>query len=219
MKINEIFRSINGEWNLFGQGSWATFIRMQGCTLGIGGCSYCDTKQAQDGELGSECSSKEIHKAVQQLHCQNILITGGEPFEQEGDLSLLCRLLKDSGYFISVETNGTHCVENLIPNVDCFIVDWKGPSAISEDVFNYKNLNCLREKDLIKHVILNEGDYQFAKEKAIVYKQFNHVFSPCLSEDIEKNVMQASMLYNKMEKDSLFHVKFNYQIHKLIGCK
>lgn len=77
-QVNEIFHSIQGEGVLVG--APATFIRLQGCSVG---CSWCDTKYTwatRKGKnrvmLGTSMSPTEIAEQVQHNH---VVITGGEP--------------------------------------------------------------------------------------------------------------------------------------------
>ena len=110
MRVNEIFRSINGEVNSIGQGSFCTFIRLAGCSLR---CSYCDTEYAQDPKSGREMSVEEIITEVKNLGCRNVTITGGEPLDQRLDLHYLLQKLWFSKHNIVVETNGHHSLSGI----------------------------------------------------------------------------------------------------------
>ena len=93
--INDIFYSVQGEGHFSGQP--AVFIRFSECNLR---CSFCDTEFLSGRSMGAD----EILEAVQQYPTRHIVLTGGEPLMR--DLSDLCRLLKEKGYFLQVETNG-----------------------------------------------------------------------------------------------------------------
>jgi 7-carboxy-7-deazaguanine synthase len=95
MQINEIFNSIQGEG--YFAGTPATFVRLQGCGVG---CGWCDTKHSWDKRAGAEMQINEIIRSVSRQH---VIITGGEPCEQE--LGELTQAL--SGKFIQLETSGT----------------------------------------------------------------------------------------------------------------
>lgn len=211
LPVLDIFNSINGEINLFHQGSFATFIRIAGCNCS---CTYCDTKESWDIKNGVELTLKSIVEQVKEIGCGNIMITGGEPLLYKEAVSPLILLLRKSGFSISIETNGTISLEGIIP--DCWVVDWKNPR---EGKFLLNNLDYLTCSDYIKHVICTKEDYQYARKQVILYPEFNHVFSPMLTTNEKENKEVAQQLIDKMKNDGLFHVVFNYQIHKTIGCK
>jgi organic radical activating enzyme len=95
-KINEIFYSIQGE------GQWAgtpmIFVRFSGCNLT---CSFCDTEHQSFAEMTTE----EIINAISLFPAKRVCLTGGEPSMQIDD-ELIGRL-KNEGYLIHIETNGT----------------------------------------------------------------------------------------------------------------
>ena len=94
--INEIFYSIQGE------GSWVgtpvIFIRLAGCNLS---CKWCDTlhnpKYFEEEEW--------ILHELAQYPCNKVVLTGGEPLNQ--NLDPLLAALHFAGYSIHLETNCT----------------------------------------------------------------------------------------------------------------
>ena len=87
-KVSEIFYSIQGEGKHTGMP--AVFLRLAGCTMG---CDFCDTKYAFSG--GEEMNSLQILVALAEFPCKTVVITGGEPTEQ--DLPALINALKVPG--------------------------------------------------------------------------------------------------------------------------
>ena len=100
MFVNEIFSSIQGEGPEVGK--YVTFVRMAGCNLS---CDFCDTKYAKDG---IEVSNKAVVNAIIDRGIMNVVFTGGEPFMQLHDLTLVSQELRELGYHIAIETNGTY---------------------------------------------------------------------------------------------------------------
>jgi len=98
-KINEIFRSIQGEGYL--AGTPCLFIRFAGCNMA---CPFCDT----DHSVKMELTANEIYGRLVELNPKAniywVVLTGGEPLLQV-DTGLL-ELLGES-YEIALETNGT----------------------------------------------------------------------------------------------------------------
>ena len=96
LKINEIFYSIAGEGIQVGRPM--TFVRLSGCNLR---CPFCDT----EFDAFEERTIEEIIAEVQQHPAEWVCITGGEALRQ--DIVPLCQALKDAGYRLHIETNGT----------------------------------------------------------------------------------------------------------------
>lgn len=96
--VNEIFNSLQGEGTRFGCAS--VFVRFQGCNLR---CDYCDTEFTS----GRKLTAEEILAEVQAVAgpCRWVVLTGGEPLLQLDEA--LVKVLRDAGFFLAVETNGT----------------------------------------------------------------------------------------------------------------
>lgn len=109
-KINEIFYSLQGEGRWAGRP--AVFVRFAGCNLR---CPFCDT----DFNAYEEMGEIDILEKVQELggDCRFIVLTGGEPSLQVDDE--LVSLLHKWGYYLAMETNGTHKVPSEIDWVTC----------------------------------------------------------------------------------------------------
>lgn len=115
-RINEIFYSLQGEGRHTGRA--AIFIRFSGCNLR---CPFCDT----DFDQHTEMSLDELMTAIRGWHdCGFVVLTGGEPSLQVDEA--LVDALHDEGYYVAMETNGTHDVPAAIDWVtvspkSCFV--------------------------------------------------------------------------------------------------
>ena len=99
-RINEIFYSLQGEGRNTGRA--AVFIRFSGCNLR---CPFCDT----DFSSYTEMSGDDILEAIRPWkHCGFVVLTGGEPSLQVDDA--LVDALHREGFYLAMETNGTHAV-------------------------------------------------------------------------------------------------------------
>lgn len=118
-KVKEIFYSIQGEG--FHSGTPAIFIRFSGCNLWSGKendrkkaiCQFCDTDfVGTDGLNGGKYTVEELIKKVlditKESNCRFAIFTGGEPLLQVD--SKLINSLKNEGFYLTVETNGTQKV-------------------------------------------------------------------------------------------------------------
>ena len=95
-RVNEIFYSIAGEGIQVGRPM--TFVRLSGCNLR---CPFCDT----EFDVFEEKTIEEIVNKVQHHPAEWVCITGGEALCQ--DIVPLCTALRDAGYCLHIETNGT----------------------------------------------------------------------------------------------------------------
>ena len=100
MKINEIFKSIQGEGKYTGHP--VLFIRTSGCTRQ---CSFCDTQYHKNGK---EMSVKQIVREIVKSGMKTIVWTGGEPMLWQNEIhEVTDMLLLEMGiYHHHLETNG-----------------------------------------------------------------------------------------------------------------
>ncbi|MFO7792885.1 MAG: radical SAM protein [Candidatus Saliniplasma sp.] len=155
MKINEIFYSLQGEGTQIGLPT--IFIRTSGCNLR---CEWCDTKYAW--EAGEEYTVQEIKSQIRDYPVKRVCITGGEPLMQDDLLDLVDVL--GQTYEISIETNGSLDIEQ-ISKADVHIsMDYKTPSSGMCGEMRDENIDFLKTTDVLKFVIADKDDYDFAKE-------------------------------------------------------
>lgn len=122
-QVNEIFTSVQGEGVLTGR--LATFIRLQGCTVG---CSWCDSgpladaiKDRTNGEThntwGKGGRRMTVHEILAQVPTQHVIITGGEPTLWNLD-GLIEELRRCGAILIQMETSGQNAMKGY------WAVDW-----------------------------------------------------------------------------------------------
>ena len=102
-RINEIFYSLQGEGR--NVGTPAVFIRFSGCNLR---CPFCDT----DFSASTAMTKAQILKTALQYPARFVVLTGGEPSLQVDEP--LIHALHDAGFYIAIETNGTHTLPDGI---------------------------------------------------------------------------------------------------------
>jgi len=212
MKVNEIFNSIMGEVNPYSQGSFATFIRLHGCNLK---CPYCDTDNLQSVEM----SVKDICKTVSMYGCHKVLITGGEPLQQQKELIKLAKELHYNHFTVMIETNGTFEIDpKLRVSVSSFIVDYKLPSSGILVQGKEEWFKELWSDDYIKFVISNWEDYYIAKEKVKQWKSDEFIPPQIAFSPVHDNLSIHSLI-ETMKEDKLFNIILNVQIHKYINVR
>lgn len=223
MKINSVFKSINGEINRFHQGSICTFIRLQGCSLK---CSYCDTLYSRDPEQGQEMTIEEVVSAVKDLKCKTITITGGEPLMQMDELLKLTNaLFRHGGYKISIETNGSFLIPFDLFQGVYWVIDYKGPSSGCENKMLMENFLWSRAIDIVKFVIKDDEDFNKACD-VIDAIQRNRVysmtpifaFSPMFA--YREADYSPAVLVDKLKQKEGYEnlqITVNLQLHKIIN--
>ncbi|WFN34335.1 radical SAM protein [Methanogenium sp. S4BF] len=202
MNIIEIFSSISGEG--LRQGLPATFIRCAGCNLS---CAWCDTPESHGG--GTGMSVDEIVSAVSAGMPRYVIVTGGEPLLQEDELKYLLAALRDAGYRIEIETNGTLCFTG-VQEYATISMDIKCPSSGEES--DPALLADLRPEDSVKFVVMDRTDCLYAQEIIESHDIAGTVFiSPVWGgnyREIADFILEEGIA-----------ARFQLQLHKSIGVK
>ncbi|MBS3781218.1 MAG: radical SAM protein, partial [Candidatus Thermoplasmatota archaeon] len=191
MKITEIFHSLQGEGIKIGLPT--TFVRTSSCNLR---CEWCDTRYAWEG--GEEMDISEIMEKIDEIGCSRVCITGGEPLLQDDILSLIDQLLEN--YEISVETNGSIDISELVERDLMVSMDYKTPSSKMNNKMRKENLNLLRKTDQLKFVISDKKDYNFSLN---VIESFDleckTIFQPVEEGDLDIKELAESVLEDGLD--------------------
>jgi len=153
----EIYKSIQGESSFAGLP--CIFVRLAGCNLR---CSWCDSEYTFTG--GYKLSEDQVTAEIEKLAPVKLIeFTGGEPMLQERELVPLMERLLRGGYELMMETSGERPLEQ-VPAAVHKIVDVKCPGSGEAGSFRVSNLECLTDRDEVKFVIANRGDYEFTRD-------------------------------------------------------
>jgi 7-carboxy-7-deazaguanine synthase len=203
LKITEIFLSIQGEATQVG---WPTvFVRLTGCPLR---CTYCDTEYAFHG--GTTMSFDQILARVEQYGTHHVCVTGGEPLARKNCPTLL-RSLCDTGYDVSLETSGAFDVSMVDARVQR-VMDLKTPGSGEMKRNRMENLALLGENDVLKFVICDRVDYEWARDLVVCHMtppQCEVFFSP-VWEQLALADLADWILADKLP------VRLQTQLHKII---
>jgi len=206
LKVNEIFKSIQGESSY--SGLPCIFIRLTGCNLR---CVYCDTEYAF--YEGKELSVNQIMDAISPYEIKLAEITGGEPLLQDDVYPLMDALL-EKGYKVLLETGGSLSIEK-VPGPVIKIMDLKCPGSGEASKNNFKNLKLLTRNDEVKFVILDREDYLWSKEtlhRHNIPQKASVIFSPVYDKLSLKDLAEWVL------EDEL-PVRLQTQLHKIIWGK
>ncbi len=200
MKVDEIFRSIQGEG--LNQGRPCTFVRFSGCNLD---CIWCDTRRARSG--GEEMDRDAILARVREMGGRYVCITGGEPLLQGLPLLSLVMDLFSAGYLIDIETNGTIGFSGYQPYAS-ICMDVKCPS--SGEGSDLSLLTLLSDRDSAKFVVADRADCEYAARVMQTHPHRGQVFfSPVEGADpleIARFLIREDL-----------PARLQLQIHKVIG--
>ena len=187
-------------------GKPTVFVRLTGCPLR---CQYCDTAYAFEG--GEIVSLERLIADVQSYQCKYVTVTGGEPLAQPNCL-LLLKMLCDAELNVSLETSGAMSIES-VDNRESVVMDLKTPSSLESDRNDYGNISYLKEKDQVKFVICDRGDYDWAKAKLDQYDLQTKVGEILFSPSFEQ--LAAAELAQWLLDDAL-GVRMQLQLHKIL---
>ena len=203
MKINEIFKSIQGETTYAGLP--CAFIRVTGCNLR---CKYCDTTYAY--VEGEEISIGSILENVSKFKSKLVCVTGGEPLANN-DTPLLVENLIGKNYTVLVETNGSYDI-NILPQKAIRIMDIKCPDSEMNHLMYWENVKYLTKLDEVKFVLSSRKDYDWAKEVMNTYNL------PTITNVLMGTAFGTISLKSVVKwilEDNL-DVRFQLQLHKYI---
>ena len=203
MKINEIYKSIQGESTYAGRP--CVFIRTTGCNLR---CEWCDTAHAFDE--GREMTVETILAQVEAYSCRLVELTGGEPLLQK-EAPLLATKLLDGGHTVLIETSGSLDIRPVDPRA-VIVMDIKCPGSGMSGAMRWDNIPSLKPTDQVKFVIKDRSDYDWAVDVLERYPLLNRrvvLFSPVFG------TMDARLLAEWILEDGL-SVHLQLQLHKYI---
>lgn len=225
LNVCEIYRTFSGEGKT--KGLPVGVVRLVGCNLR---CAYCDSMYAYNQQPGEEPSTiMDIIEVLEnQLQCDRMLLTGGEPLLQENSLLLIRAWLEapeKERRSVIIETNGSLSIRPYLPDsLDPTVadesycrrlsicMDVKCPSSKMLRHMNWSNMLLIRRNiDEVKFVIADQQDFEFAVKTVQDFDLSDTcaVFSPVWGKlDLEH--LAEWML------DAKANARFSPQLHKII---
>ncbi|MEA3414811.1 MAG: anaerobic ribonucleoside-triphosphate reductase activating protein [Thermodesulfobacteriota bacterium] len=146
-------------------GKISCMLFLSGCNFA---CPYCHNPDLARGCLAANISENSIYDFLESRRefLDGVVISGGEPTIQK-DLIQLCRKIKQMGYPVKLDTNGSRpqVVQTLIEEglVDYIAMDIKTDSARYSSLMR-KDVTYPVEKDIITNIQIIMGskiDYEF----------------------------------------------------------
>jgi organic radical activating enzyme len=192
-KINEIFRSIQGEG--INAGRIATFVRFSGCNKS---CEWCDTSHVLNSEF---ILSDLVDKIISIAEPKGLVVlTGGEPALQID--SFLIDSLHHYDFELALETNGSIGMHSY------------SLARIRTVTVSPKDLD-IKIKNGMELKVVNDEGWHESDFKSMQKLNFHHfIIQPC--------TWQGGTNY-KATYDLVMKLgspwRLGCQMHKIIGCK
>ena len=189
----EIFESLQGE----GRNMWrpCVFVRFAGCNLA---CPWCDT----DVSCRFSATLDELLNEISGFRAKSVVLTGGEPTLVDA-MPEFVAALKERGYWIAVETNGTNDAEWLQ------FVDYVACSPKSE----FPESVALTRADEVRVVASSEDVVGFCRNVRGRIAATDYYVSPC-ERGGEIDFATAKSVLSQLDGWSL-----SVQLHKLLGFR
>ena len=226
--LSELYVSAQGESSLVGLPT--IFVRLYTCNLR---CRWCDSMHAVEGGDFTRASVDDVVTRILELAgpsqsayagIRNICWTGGEPLLQGDGIARAIHRLPDA-FVHSFETDGEidlRTFDALVPEERAngrvrYVMDVKCPGSGMKAEKAYANLARLWDHDEVKFVLLDRGDYEFAKAVLGKYptKARTILFSPVTPAHKVAKGLDSCDLAEWMLEDRL-PVRLQVQLHKLI---
>ncbi len=228
LRIAEIFGpTIQGEGALIGEPT--VFVRTGGCDYR---CVWCDSMHAVDSDYRHSwkpMTCEEVFAEITDLSSGKplmVTLSGGNPAIQP--LGELISLGHGKGYRFAMETQGS-VARDWFCELDVLVLSPKPPSS-GEDV-NWDTFDeCLanskgKPKTVLKVVVFDEADYQWAKGVASRYPGFpfylqpgNH--TPPVGDDetidMDGIMNRYEWLVERCLQDQWFSARILPQLHVLV---
>ena len=189
----EVFESLQGEGRNTGRP--CVFVRFAGCNLK---CPWCDT----DVRARFSLSLDGLLAEIRNFRPKSVILTGGEPTCAEG-MPELVAALKEAGYWVAVETNGTNEPAWLA------FVDYVACSPKMEFPDSLK----LKSADEVRVVAAAEAAAEFCRSVRERIAASDYYVSPC-ERGGEIDFATAKSVLSRLDGWSL-----SVQLHKLLGFR
>ena len=203
--VNELYASLQGEGTRVGMP--CVFVRLTGCGLR---CTWCDTAYAF--QEGTRRPVDDVVAEVASHGIDLVLLTGGEPLEQPGCLTLAAALC-DAGSTVLVETGGHVDTTALDPRA-IRILDVKCPGSGMSKKNHLENLARLRPGDEVKFVLRDRADFEFAvsivRDHDLAGRCAAILLSPVHA------VLEPATLARWLADEPVSGARLNLQVHKYI---
>lgn len=227
--VTEIFSSLQGEGVL--AGTRQIFVRFKECNMK---CDFCDTPNK---ETGREYSPAQLVREVVALDKDtgphhSVSLTGGEPLMYTEFLRKLLPSLKESGFKIYLETNGTlpDKLREIISLVDIVAMDFKLPSSTKDRGCWEEHAEFLKiasaKKVFVKAIVTSDTKESDMERAIVLIKKAGtgipFIIQPAAPvKKIDNPVSEKRLMefFDMARKNNIKDLRIVPQMHKMLGIK
>ena len=230
-EISEIFSSLQGEGPYLGVKQ--IFVRFGRCNMH---CVYCDELDKMKDE---KFEIFELGRLVDSIHAMDIekgphhsiSLTGGEPLFYTPFLKNLLPKMKEKGWTVYLETNGTlpRELSQVIKWCDIIAMDMKPSSSTGDKVFWSEHEEFLKiaiQKEVFVKVVVTPTTTAEEIDRCVqtlsrINPKIPFIFQP-LSDAFGINNDSLKLIENKfftLAKEKLLDVRVIPQMHKIWGVR
>jgi 7-carboxy-7-deazaguanine synthase len=224
LRIVSCYLTVDGECTDDGPLQWSTFIRTGGCNLRCWKSSgFCDAPQTLDITHPYREFTVEqlLEVCVNNLPCERVTITGGEPLIQYDGVIALAKNLSMNSFRVSLETSGSK--DMFMEDRSHFasiVADLKPPSTEMSKYNCFNFFEKLRPQDYIKVVLENRDDYVWSLAYLNLLENLKGGHpgfrSPRVAFGPRWGYLQPRVIADWLKNDKRFDIMLNMQIHKYI---
>jgi len=173
-------------------------------------CVWCDSEYTFYG--GEKISFDDIFGRLAEFDCKLVEVTGGEPLAQKNVFPFIADLC-DRGFEVLIETGGYVSTDHVDQRAS-IILDVKCPASGESERNHWSNLERVRrEKDEVKFVVADMGDWEFAKGVIEKYDLETRAKEVLISP--VHGMTDLASLAEDVSRSGL-RIRFNLQTHKYI---
>ena len=216
MRISSIFRTLDGESPE--PLKYAIFVRTGGCHIRCWkSTGFCDAPHTLDlNHKYAEVKVEHVAKRVNILAKGKVracTITGGEPWLQKDECMQLAYMLREDRIFSTLETSGTlPMAKSEVVAFAHVVMDIKPPSTEMHEKNVFENLEHLRGGDVVKVVLSDENDFEWALDIIRKYDTSARVRfgvrAGC--------AISLKHVFEWLEENKAYDIGLNMQLHKLV---
>ena len=173
-------------------------------------CVWCDSEYTFTG--GEKMHVDEILMKLEDLGCNLVEITGGEPLAQKAVFPFISTLC-NRNYEVLIETGNFVSTEDVDSRAK-IILDVKCPASGEADRNHWPNLDRLRQdKDEVKFVVADMADWEYAKNIIVEHNLLGRTRAVLISP--VHGIGNLPEIAEAVAKSGL-EVRLNLQLHKYI---
>ena len=208
LEVTAIYETIQGEGPFAGRP--AVFVRLSGCNLQ---CPHCDTDYTSIRTKLSPAVIAEKIKLCMPIKPQLVVLSGGEPFRQ--NITLLTKLLINSGITVPIETNGTIFLNDFPFDKTCIIVSPKTAEVHPHFRTNANGYKYILDADHVDEDGLPTSSLGMKQRPARPVSKSIPIWVQPMDSGNEKKTTEN--LEVAVRSCMTFGYRLSLQIHKIIG--